>query len=62
MKFSIFLFLVSSNMLLYGQTISGTVFEMNTEIPVEYVNIGILGKNNGTVSDQNGRYTLQINP
>lgn len=47
-------------MLLYGQTISGTVFEMNTDITVEYVNIGIIGKNTGTVSDQNGKYTLQI--
>jgi len=48
--------------LLHGQTISGAVFEKNSETPVEYVNIGIFGKNIGTVSDQNGRYTLQIKP
>ena len=47
-------------MLLYGQTISGTVFENNSGIPVEYVNIGIVGKNIGTVSDQKGKYTLQV--
>ena len=63
MRFFIFLFLVvGSNVLLYGQTISGTVFERNSETPIEYVNIGIFGKNIGTVSDQNGKYTLQINP
>jgi hypothetical protein len=52
---------ISSNVLLYGQTISGTVFEKNSVIPVEYTNIGIVGKNIGTVSDQNGKYTLMIN-
>ena len=46
----------------FGQQISGTVFEMNSEIPVEYVSIGIIGKNTGTVADQNGNYTLKINP
>ena len=47
-------------MLLHGQTISGTVFERDSDIPVEYVGIGIVGKNIGTVSDQKGMYTLQI--
>ena len=45
----------------YKQQIAGTVFETNSDIPVEYVNIGIVGKNIGTVSDQNGNYKLQIN-
>ena len=62
MKFFSILFLLGSNVLLFGQSISGIVFETNSEIPVEYVNIGIVGKNIGTVSDQNGKYTLQINP
>jgi hypothetical protein len=62
MRFFIFLLLLSSNTLLWGQQISGNVFEMNSEIPVEYVNIGIVGKNVGTISDQNGKYTLQIPP
>ena len=60
--FIIFFILISINTLLLGQQISGTVFEMNGETPVEYVNIGIVGKNIGTVSDQNGKYTLQVNP
>ena len=59
-KFFIILFLVSSNVLLFGQQIAGIIFEKNSETHVEYVNIGIVGKNIGTVSDQNGKYTLQI--
>jgi hypothetical protein len=62
MKFFTILFLLSSNVLLFGQSISGIVFETNSKIPVAYVNIGIVGKDIGTVSDQNGKYTLQINP
>ena len=60
-KFFIIFFLLISNVLVYGQTISGTVFEKNGNLPVEYVNIGIVGKSVGTVSDQNGNYKLQIN-
>ena len=60
MKFFIILFLLSSNVLLYGQTISGTVLKMNSDKPIEYVNIGIIGRNIGTVSDQYGKYTLDI--
>jgi hypothetical protein len=56
------LFLLSSNLLLFGQSISGTVFEKNSDVPIAFANIGIVGKNVGTVSDQNGRYTLQIPP
>ena len=63
MKFFIIIFLLlNSNAILSGQAISGTVFEMNSEMTIEYVNIGIVGKNVGTVSDQNGRYRLLINP
>ena len=62
MKYVFILLIISSNVLLHGQTISGVVFENNSETPVEYVNIGIVGKNVGTVSDQNGKYSLQINP
>ncbi len=62
MKLFIILFLLQSSVLLLGQQISGTVFEKNSDAPVEFVNIGIVGKNVGTVSDQNGEYALQIDP
>ena len=61
MKFFITFLFLGSNILLFGQQISGTVFETNSDIRIEYVNIGIVGKNIGTVSSQNGEYTLQIN-
>jgi len=50
------------NALLFGQQISGTVFEIENKTPVEFVNISIVGKSAGTVSDKNGNYILQINP
>jgi hypothetical protein len=53
---------LGGNMTLYGQTISGTVFKTNSDMPIEYVHIGIVGKNIGTVSDQNGNYVLQVKP
>ena len=60
MKYIIFFFLLSSNALLNGQTISGTVYEMNSNIPIAFAVIGIIGQNEGTVADYNGKYTLQI--
>ena len=60
MKIFIIALLVSTNTLLYGQQISGVVLEMKSDVHVEYVNIGIVGKNVGTVSDQNGNYSLII--
>ena len=60
MKFSFILFLLSNCVLLYGQQITGAIIEKDSNLPVEYVNIGVVGKNIGTVSDQNGNYTLNI--
>ena len=62
MRFLIILFLLSGNLTIFGQQILGTVFDMNNDVPVKYVSIGIVGKNIGTVSDHNGKYTLKIEP
>ncbi len=43
-----------------GQSISGIVVDEKDKLPVAYVNIGVAGKNIGTVSDVAGRYELQI--
>ena len=56
------LILLKNSTLLFGQEISGTIFEMDDKAPVEFVNISITSKNVATVSDKNGKYTLQINP
>jgi hypothetical protein len=46
----------------FGQNISGFVFNEKNQLPVEYVNIGIVGKNTGTVADFSGKYSLSIDP
>ena len=59
--FSLFVWCFSVS--LFGQvTVSGKVSEKNSNLPLEFVNIGIVGKNIGTVSDRNGNYSLQIEP
>jgi len=63
MKYYIMLIIVlSNNMLLNGQTISGVVSEKGSDIPIMAVSIGIIGKNIGAFTDQNGKYALQITP
>lgn len=52
-------FLLISNSVL-GQTYSGKVLESTTKIPIEFVNIGVVGKNVGTTSDMQGNYTINI--
>lgn len=44
----------------YAQNITGRVLNKKNNLPVEYVNIGILGKNIGTVCDNKGYFTITI--
>ena len=60
LKLCIIVFILAFNML-YGQRkITGSVFDENNNLPIEYVNIGIVGKNIGTVSDKDGKFSLLI--
>ncbi len=44
-----------------GQSIyEGTIKDSKTQVPLAYVNIGIVGKNVGTVSDSDGQFRLAI--
>jgi len=43
-----------------AQTLSGEVYNRDTGEPVPYANIGIIGKNLGTASDENGRYSINL--
>jgi hypothetical protein len=45
---------------LIAQSFSGFITCMQTGQPVEYANIGIVGKNVGTVSNDKGYFSLQI--
>jgi hypothetical protein len=52
----IFFFFIS---IANAQIINGKVIDSESN-PVGYVNIGIVGKNIGTVSDENGNFTLEL--
>ncbi len=45
----------------FGQlTIKGKVLEQNNNIPIAYVNIGVLNSNFGTISNSDGSFTIKI--
>jgi hypothetical protein len=46
---------------LHSQTFVGVILSKDTNKPIEYANIGIVGRNNGTVSDNQGKYSLDVN-
>ncbi|WP_136468961.1 carboxypeptidase-like regulatory domain-containing protein [Flagellimonas onchidii] len=39
---------------------TGTIADAETKEPIEFVNIGILNKNKGTISNSNGKFKLEI--
>lgn len=43
-----------------GQVIKGTLYNADNNQPLEFVNIGIVGKNVGTVADLQGRFSLLV--
>jgi hypothetical protein len=45
---------------IFGQEYSGFAFNSKDKSPIEFVNIGVVGKNIGTISDKNGKYSLSI--
>lgn len=44
----------------FAQTVKGFVLDQETQQPVPYVNIGIVNKNVGTVSSENGAFEIRI--
>jgi hypothetical protein len=42
------------------EEVTGYIYEAANTTPLQYANIGVLGKNQGTVSDANGRFRLRI--
>jgi hypothetical protein len=45
---------------LMAQTIVGVVYDAQSNVPLAYANIGIIGKSTGTVSNENGQFYLNI--
>ena len=58
-RYLILLFLICCNAS-YGQVIKGKLFNADSQEAIEYVNIGIVGKNTGTVTGLNGGFTLLV--
>jgi hypothetical protein len=55
---SLFLLLVPG--LIKGQQVTGRVISSETGSGIAYVNVGIIGRNAGTVTDEKGNFTLSI--
>lgn len=58
-KILIFIFVISCNTI-FGQAIKGTLISADSKQPIEFANIGIVGKNVGTVTDLNGKFNLLV--
>lgn len=43
-----------------AQTISGKIIDANDKHELPYINVGIVGKGIGTVSDMDGKFTIQL--
>ena len=54
------LYILSLGATVSGQVIESQVIDPQTGHPIAYVNIGIVGKSIGTVSDENGKFQLSI--
>lgn len=60
-RFYIFIILFGFNTA-FAQQITGIVMNAVNQQPIEFVNIGIIGKNLGTVSNTKGKFNLQVDP
>ncbi len=61
MRISISILCCLFNFSLFGQiTVSGIIKDAKTKESIPYVNIGIMNKKKGTVSNENGGFTLEI--
>lgn len=58
LTFTLFIFIGSVR--LYAQNFSGQIFDNKTKQPIPYVNIGIPNKGLGTVSDDTGNFSIQL--
>jgi hypothetical protein len=53
--------LLLCNMTLHAQTIEGVIKDTKTNNNLSFVNVGIIGKATGTVTDDNGHFSLTLN-
>lgn len=48
------------NNLVNGQSLRGKVIDKSTNAPLEFVHIGIIGKNSGSISKESGDFELEL--
>src|SRR5688572_21359486 len=44
----------------YSQSVTGKIIDADSKNPLQYVNIGVVGGNKGTVCDKNGQFALEL--
>ena len=44
----------------HSQSVNGKIIDADSKNPLQYVNIGVVGRNIGTVCDKNGSFTLEL--
>ena len=54
------IFIISNVSIIFSQNFSGQVVDSDSLNPVPYVNIGIIGKNIGTVSNLQGNFSIEL--
>ncbi|MEL6275151.1 MAG: carboxypeptidase-like regulatory domain-containing protein, partial [Bacteroidota bacterium] len=52
--------IISPSFSIVGQSFSGTVVDKKTQEPIAYVNIGVVGYNVGVISDEKGRFSINL--
>jgi len=60
MRFFCFLLLIFVGHGAYAQIISGRVLDKQTNAPLPYVHIGVMNRNVGTISRENGQFELDV--
>ena len=61
MRLVSFILMVFFSAACFAQTVfSGKVLDASTKEPIPFVNVGIVGKNKGTVTDDQGRFSLEL--
>jgi hypothetical protein len=56
----VILFIISGQTITFSQVVKGRVLSEETGKEIPYVNLGVIGKNHGTVTDISGNFSLEL--
>lgn len=60
MRFTFILIFLFVSKVVFSQVFQGSTLNHSDKKPISYVNIGVFGKNIGTVSEENGKFKLSL--